>query len=181
VADRLDKLVSISKQALWETRHYMFTLKPLISGTTTLTQMLTNQLHEFEAISGLPAHLEVEGIEISPNGDQRRTRKTAQVGTAIFRITQEALTNAYKHAEATQVTVHLHYQPQSIEIEISDDGKGLQTTPPGNDPGDAGEQERIYSGHGMRGMRERAEELGGTFEVRQGPAGGASVLARIPI
>ncbi len=181
VAERLDKLVTISKQALWETRHYMFTLKPLMSGTTTLTQMLTNQLHEFEAISGLPAHLEVEGIEASPNGDQRRTRKTAQVGTAIFRITQEALTNAYKHAEATQVTVHLHYLPQWIEIEISDDGKGLHTASQGYDPGVNGEQERIYSGHGMRGMRERAEELGGTFEVRQGLAGGASLLARIPI
>lgn len=181
VAERIDKLVTISKQALWETRHYMFTLKPLMSGTTTLTQMLTNQLHEFEAISGLPAHLEVEGVEVSPNGDQRRTRKTAQVGTAIFRITQEALTNAYKHAEATQITVHLHYQPQCIEIEISDDGKGLHSVLPGYALDVNGEQERIYSGHGMRGMRERAEELGGTFEVREGPAGGASVLARIPI
>ncbi len=181
VAERLDKLVTISKQALWETRHYMFTLKPLMSGTTTLTQMLTNQLHEFEAISGLPAHLEIEGIEVSPNGDQRRTRKMAQVGTAIFRITQEALTNAYKHAEATQVTVHLHYQPLCIEIEISDDGKGLHTAPRGYDLGANGEQERIYSGHGMRGMRERAEELGGTFEIKRGAAGGASVLARIPI
>ena len=76
VAERLDKLVTISKQALWETRHYMFTLKPLISGSTTLTQMLTNQLHEFEAISGLPVHLEVEGTEVSPNGDQRHARKT---------------------------------------------------------------------------------------------------------
>ena len=80
VAERLDKLVTISKQALWETRHYMFTLKPLMSGSTTLTQMLTNQLREFEAISGLPAQLEVEGVEVSPNGDQRRTRKTAYVG-----------------------------------------------------------------------------------------------------
>src|SRR5205085_9756401 len=96
LAERLDKLVTISKQALWETRHYMFTLKPLISGSTTLTQMLTNQLHEFEAISGLPVRLEVEGSEEAANGDQRRARKIAQVGTAIFRITQEALTNAYK-------------------------------------------------------------------------------------
>src|SRR5213078_3532456 len=114
-----------SKQALWETRHYMFTLKPLMSGTTTLTQMLTNQLHEFEAISGLPAHLEVEGVEVSPNGDQRRTRKMAQVGTAIFRITQEALTNAYKHAEATQLQVFLRHKLHAVEVEIRDNGKGL--------------------------------------------------------
>jgi signal transduction histidine kinase len=181
VAERLDKLVTISKQALWETRHYMFTLKPLMSGTTTLTQMLTTQLREFEAISGLPAHLEVEGSEVSPNGDQGRTRKMAQVGTAIFRITQEALTNAYKHAEATEVQVHLRYLPRCIEVEISDDGKGLNTAPHGYDLGADGEQQRIYSGHGMRGMHERAEELGGTFQVRQEPSGGASVLARIPI
>ncbi len=174
-------MVTISKQALWETRHYMFTLKPLVSGTTTLTQMLTNQLREFEAISGLPAHLEVEGVEASPNGDQRRVRKTAQVGTAIFRITQEALTNAYKHAGATQIQVRLHHLAQCIEVEINDDGKGVYAIPHSYDLGAGGEKQRIYSGHGMRGMRERAEELGGTFEVMQGPTGGTSIMARIPI
>ena len=181
VAERLDKLVTISKQALWETRHYMFTLKPLMSGSTTLTQMLTNQLREFEAISGLPAQLEVEGTEVSPNGDQRRTRKTAQVGTAIFRITQEALTNAYKHADATLVKVHLHFLPQCITVEISDDGKGLLTTPHSHDLEANREQERIYSGHGMQGMRERAEELGGTFEIKQERTGGTFILVSLPI
>src|SRR5260370_8528591 len=68
IAERLNKLVTISKQALWETRHYMFTLKPLISGTSTLTQMLTNQLHEFESISGLPVQFVIEGNEELPNG-----------------------------------------------------------------------------------------------------------------
>src|SRR5437879_12782321 len=82
VAERLDKLVTISKQALWETRHYMFTLKPLISGTTTLTQMLTNQLHEFETISGLPVCLEVEGNEEETQSNQRQIQKMAQRGTA---------------------------------------------------------------------------------------------------
>jgi signal transduction histidine kinase len=181
VAERLDKVVTISKQALWETRHYMFTLKPLMSGTTTLTQMLTNQLREFEAISGLPAYLEVEGIEAAPNGDQRRARKIAQVGTAIFRITQEALTNTYKHAGASRVQVRLHHLPQCIEVEISDDGKGLQAIPYRYDLEAEGERQRIYSGHGMRGMRERAEELEGVFEVGQSSAGGTSILARIPI
>ena len=181
VAERLDKLVTISKQALWETRHYMFTLKPLMNGSTTLTQMLTNQLREFEAISGLPAHLEVQGAEVSSNGDQRHSRKIAQVGTAIFRITQEALTNAYKHAESTQVKVYLHYLPQCIEVQITDDGKGLHKEPDGHTLGANGGEERIYSGHGMRGMCERAEELGGTFELEQGHEGGTSVQVRIPL
>jgi signal transduction histidine kinase len=181
VAERLDKLVTISKQALWETRHYMFTLKPLISGTSTLTQMLTSQLREFEAISGLPAHLEVEGAEETPNGDQRRARKIAQVGTAVFRITQEALTNAYKHANATQVAVYLRYSPYIVEVEISDDGRSPATIPHSYDLDSEGERQRIYGGHGIRGMRERAEELGGSFEVTQNPGGGTSVRARLPM
>ncbi len=171
LTERLEKLVTISKQALWETRHYMFSLKPLISGTTTLTQMLTNQLHEFETISGLPVHFEVEGSEEIPNGDQRRTRAGVQVGTAIFRITQEALTNAYKHAGATRIQVCLRHLPRSVEIEICDNGRGLEAL---------GERQRIYSGRGMRGMRERTEELGGTFAVGQAPGGGVSIRACIP-
>ncbi|HYL41809.1 MAG TPA: GAF domain-containing sensor histidine kinase [Ktedonobacteraceae bacterium] len=180
LAERLDKLVTISKQALWETRHYMFTLKPLISGTTTLTQMLTNQLHEFEAISGLPVRLEVEGNEEEVQGNQRQTQKMAQMGTAIFRITQEALTNAYKHADATQLNVHLRYLPERVEVEICDNGKGLNITQHQYDLSATGERRRIYSGHGMGGMRERAEELGGTFEIKQLSSGGVSVRASLP-
>lgn len=180
LAERLDKLVTISKQALWETRHYMFTLKPLISGTTTLTQMLTNQLHEFETISGLPVCLEVEGSEEEIQGKQRQTQKMAQLGTAIFRITQEALTNAYKHADATQLHVHLRYLPERVEVEICDNGKGLNITRYPHDLSATGERRRIYSGHGMGGMRERAEELGGTFEIKQLSSGGVSVRASLP-
>ena len=190
LAQRLDTLVTISKQALWETRNYMFTLKPLISGTSTLTQMLTNQVREFETISGLPVRLEVVGSEEDThnNGNQGHngnTHTTALVGTAIFRITQEALTNAYKHAGATQLHVQLRHLPQAIEVEICDNGKGLLTRgltnrEPGSDLTLPGEQPRIYSGHGMRGMRERASELGGTFEITTMPDGGVSVKAHLP-
>src|SRR5579859_5205856 len=159
IADQLNKLVTISKQALWETRHYMFTLKPLISGTSTLTQMLTNQLHEFESISGLPVQFVIEGNEELPNGDRQRARRQAQVGTAIFRITQEALTNAYKHASASHIRVRLKHQPRLVEVEIEDNGTGMPAM----------------------ALRERAEELGGTFDVTQLSTGGISVLARIPI
>jgi signal transduction histidine kinase len=186
LAQRLDTLVTISKQALWETRNYMFTLKPLISGSSTLTQMLTNQVREFETISGLSVRLEVVGSEEDThnNGNHGHhngnTHTTALVGTAIFRITQEALTNAYKHAEATQLHVQLRHLPQAIEVEICDNGKGLTIRESGNDLTLPNKQPRIYSGHGIRGMRERAAELGGTFEVTTLPDGGVSVKARLP-
>lgn len=195
LTQRLDTLVNLSKQALWETRHAMFTLKPLITGTSNLTQMLANQLREFETISGLPVTLTVEGDEEASVSEQtthekqRSSSKTIQVGTAIFRITQEALTNAYKHAEATQLHVFLRHLPHSLEIEIVDNGKGMviigdTANPPGRNDGTNWnghtEQQRIYSGHGIRGMRERAEELGGTFALQRGESGGTHVLARIP-
>ena len=180
LTQRLEKLVTISKQALWETRNYMFTLKPLISGTATLTQMLTNQVHEFEAISGLPVQLAVEGSEEKPGEDHHKAHKMAQVGTAVFRITQEALTNAYKHADATVVQVHLRYKQGSVEVEVCDNGKGLEKLPHGYDLASDGKQRRIYSGHGLHSMRERAEELGGTLEVEEAAGGGVSVRACIP-
>ena len=173
LTQRLDTLVKISKQALWETRHYMFTLKPLISGNSTLTEMLTNQVREFETISDLPVQFEVTGraAEDAEQGtlNNGTAHRRALVGTAIFRITQEALTNAYKHANATRLVVKLHYSPTAVEIEICDNGKGFM-----------GEQQRIYSGHGLSGMRTRAEELGGTFAITSLPEGGVSVQARLP-
>lgn len=175
VKEYLEKQVTISKQALWETRHYMFTLQPLISGNTTLTQMITTQLQEFEAISGLPAHLEVEGREEALNGDQRRNQRRLQVGTALFRITQEALTNAYKHAGANQLEVFLHHQPERITVEISDNGRGIAFS--GYAPG----SEKMYTGRGLSGMRERAAELNGTIEIRSNPTGGTRVVASIPV
>jgi signal transduction histidine kinase len=175
VRQSLEKQVTISKQALWETRHYMFTLQPLISGATTLTQMLTTQLHEFEAISGLAARLTVTGQEEALNGKQQRNQRRVQVGMAIFRITQEALTNAYKHAHASQLEVRLHYLPEHISVEVSDNGVGMVLA------SHAPDTENIYSGRGLRGMRERAAELNGTVELRLNPTGGTCVTASMPI
>ncbi len=180
LAHRLDTLVTVSKQALWETRNYMFNLKPLMSGTTNLTQMLTNQVREFQAISSLPTHFTVEGVEEVQTGDQQHVRRYAQVGAAIFRIVQEALTNAYKHADATQLWVHLSLSPQQVAVDICDDGHGMQSVYYSYTLTNESEKQRIYSGHGMRGMRERAEELGGLFEVAPLAEGGVKVHVQIP-
>jgi len=181
LAQRLGKLVTLSKQTLWETRTYMFSLKPLMSGTTTLTQMLTNQLREFEAISDLKTSLEIDGIEQAPNGNHHRSRRYAQIGTTLFRIVQEALTNAYKHAEATQIQVRLHFKSDSIAAEVSDNGRGFPASRSSHDLSTNGSRERIYSGHGLDGMRDRAREMGGTLEVLSQPTGGVTVQVCLPL
>jgi signal transduction histidine kinase len=181
LAECLDKQVTISKQALWETRNYMFNLRPLLSGTLDLTEMLRNQAREFTAISGLPVHLEVTGEEISSSDRSRQdARHNDQIGSAIFRIVQEALTNAYKHAEATRIEVALHYHADDIEVEISDDGHGLQPAHSYELPA-IEEQPRIYSGRGLRGMHDRADELGGTLTLLPGRTGGVIVQVRLPL
>jgi signal transduction histidine kinase len=182
LAERLGKLVTVSKQALWETRNYMFSLKPLMSGTTTLTQMLNNQLREFEAISDLPTHLHIEGSDELYEEQRRRSRRYAQIGTTFFRIVQEALTNAYKHADATHLEVHLRYQPDHIEVDICDDGRGFSQPYKDNEDTASGEPAMILSGHGLPGMQARTSELGGQFAILQQPSGyGTIVRASIPL
>lgn len=181
LAERLERLVTISKQALWETRNYMFSLKPLMSGSLTLSQMLANQLREFEAISGLSTQLEIEGDEARMYEERRRARKYAQAGAAIFRITQEALSNVYKHAAATLIQVHLRYTEEQVELNIRDNGHGLQVDPYKYDLASDGGRVRIYSGHGLQGMRERAQELGGSLEIASPQTGGVHIYTSIPV
>jgi len=86
---------------------------------------------------------------------------------AVFRIVQEALTNAVKHAGPdASADVRLSYSSSAMEVEVSDDGRG--PVPPGR------------NGHGLIGMRERVAMFGGTFTAGPRAAGGFRVLARLP-
>ncbi|WP_425604546.1 ATP-binding protein [Novilysobacter erysipheiresistens] len=86
---------------------------------------------------------------------------------ACFRIAQEALTNALRHADAQRVSVTLSATGDRIELRIEDDGSGF----------DAG---RTH-GLGLVTMRERAQQLGGRFEVEAGADGGTRVSASLPM
>jgi signal transduction histidine kinase len=159
----------------------MFSLKPLMSGDTTLTQMLANQLREFETISGLTTGLEIVREESATEEVGPSIQRKELLGTALFRIVQEALTNAYKHAGASQVHVRLSMTTDSYLVEISDDGCGLRQVISNGDGDHASKLQHIYSGYGLRGMRERVQELGGSLEISQSESGGVKVQANLPI
>lgn len=90
------------------------------------------------------------------------------VDTALYRLAQEALTNANRHAQgATRVHIEVSRAGDVVRLRVSDDG--LAPARPGTEPG-----------YGLRGMAERAELLGGTFSAGPGPAGGWAVEARLP-
>jgi signal transduction histidine kinase len=109
--------------------------------------------------AGLPAELELEG-EARP--------LPAGIELSAYRIVQEALTNALKHAGEASATVRVRYAQDSLELEIADDGGGA------TEPATSG-------GHGLVGMRERVALYGGRFEAARGATGGFAVRVALPI
>jgi PAS domain S-box-containing protein len=112
------------------------------------------------------------GIEVSVVGDDRMRRAPPQAEIALFRIAQEALNNVAKHARAREVDIELSSNGE-CELSVSDDGVGLHPLPQG--------EGRPSTTLGMVTMRERAESIGGRFEILARPGGGTSVVVRVPL
>jgi signal transduction histidine kinase len=157
----LDTIERAGEQALTEMRRLLGLLR---AGDVDLAltpqpglahvQELAEQLRA----SGLPVEIAVEG--------EARTLPPG-IDVSAYRIVQEALTNALKHAGPAHVRVGLRYCADALEIEVTDDGAGT-----GNGGG---------SGHGLAGMRERVAVFGGDFEAGAVPGGGYTLRARLPI
>jgi signal transduction histidine kinase len=92
-----------------------------------------------------------------------------QTGAAVYRIAREALTNVVRHAHASAASVQVDHHDGRVEVAVRDDGSGS-----------AGE-ERVTPGHGIAGMRERAEALGGRLTARASSGGGFLVTASLPV
>jgi signal transduction histidine kinase len=121
-------------------------------------------LIEASRASGLPVEMTVRGepVEVSSGVD-----------LAAYRVVQEALTNARKHAgpSVTKVAVRLRYEGDSLEVRVTDDGQVPGARPGGGSGG----------GHGLVGMRERVAAYGGTLRTGPRPGGGFEVVATLPI
>ena len=106
-----------------------------------------------------------------------RSRALVEVPTDLetlaYRLVQEALTNANKHADATEVSVTADAVAGQLRIEITDDGKGF-------DPGKARDFLRVGK-VGLASMRERIELANGTFMVRSSPGAGTTIVATLPL
>ena len=119
-----------------------------------------DELLETMRATGLPVEAIVEGTPRDlPSG----------VDLAAFRVMQEGLTNALKHAGDAHARVLLRYSEEALEVEIADDGRG--PPPEGDRP----------PGNGLIGMRERVALFGGSLETGPRPGGGFVVRARIPM
>ncbi|HJZ26199.1 MAG TPA: ATP-binding protein, partial [Streptosporangiaceae bacterium] len=94
-------------------------------------------------------------------------RMAGHVETAVYRTAQEALQNVAKHAAAQSVRIRLSRHAERVLLEVSDDGAGF-------DPA------QVNGGYGLRGMRARVAEAGGTLTVRSAPGAGTHVCAMVP-
>jgi signal transduction histidine kinase len=86
---------------------------------------------------------------------------------SAYRVIQEGLTNALKHARATAARVTLRYDPDTLEIEVRDDGRGVSATD--------------GLGHGLVGVRERVKIFGGQMSTEVGDGGGFVLRTRFGI
>jgi signal transduction histidine kinase len=104
-------------------------------------------------------------VHVTVSGDPRSL--SPGVDLSAYRIVQEALTNALKHAPGSPLRLLVAYEEASVVVEVMDDGPGGRGGP--------------CRGHGLIGMRERVELFGGTLEVGTRTEGGFGVRARLPL
>jgi len=112
------------------------------------------------------------GIEVAVDGDERIERMPQASEIALFRIMQEALNNIAKHAHASHVRISLERSHAQLVVSVSDDGVGFEPA--------SGPVSRRRPGLGMVTMRERAQAVGGRFEIGAAPGRGTRVVVRIP-
>jgi signal transduction histidine kinase len=130
-----------------------------------------DELGLIETVRGALAqmHSHVSAPQIRLDADDVPRHLPAAVEAAGYRIIMEAVTNVIKHAHAhhCQITLRFSQSPARLQIVIEDDGLGLP--------------EKVRANVGLRSMRERAEELGGTFEIQSGAAGSTCVQVSLPL
>jgi signal transduction histidine kinase len=155
-----ERLGAIAQQALQEMRLLVYELRPLDLTQTGLVAAIEHRLEVVERRAGVDVNLSILGAVCLP----------AAVEEALYRIVQEALNNALKHAQATAVSVTIQAMPDTIMLEIQDNGRGFETVL----------AERM-GGLGLISMRERAQKLHGRFAITSTLGNGTTVCAEIPL
>jgi nitrate/nitrite-specific signal transduction histidine kinase len=159
VVDYLAQLGQVAQQTLKEMRSLVFELRPMALETEGLGGALQQRLDAVEKRAGVEAHLIVEGTgELSTIMEE-----------GLYRIAQEALNNVLKHAGASVVTVRINSHGDWVELEVRDNGRAF-------DPANIDHR----GGVGLTSMRERAEQLGGSFTISSRSGEGTMVKAKIP-
>ncbi len=156
----IEYVLSLAEAGLAEMRALIFELRPETLEAEGLMAALEKQA------AALYARHE---IKVNTTLCDEEPAMSPETKEALYRIAQEALQNTVKHAGAENVDLRLERLDGSVALEVSDDGSGFD--PSGYFPGHLG----------LRSMRERAAQLGGTLEIESSPGRGTRVITRIPL
>jgi PAS domain S-box-containing protein len=159
----LDRPLELIRQTVQEGRRVVKGLRP-----TTL-----DDFGLVIAVRQLVGELQNEGWEIGFEETLGGQRLPAEIEITLFRVAQEALNNAQKHAQITVARVALTRRDGKVRLEVKDEGRGFD---PSAVMAEQGPVERV----GLSSMRERVALLGGELEIKSRPGAGTSVVAEVP-
>ncbi|HTU33293.1 MAG TPA: PAS domain-containing sensor histidine kinase, partial [Candidatus Acidoferrum sp.] len=166
VGQTLAECAAVAEEAIKEVRTISYLLYPPMLEEMGLKSAVSWYIEGFAQHSGIDTQL-----SISPG----LGRFSRDVETTVFRILQEALTNIHRHSGSATANVRLAIRDGDLELEVSDQGKGIV-------PSEPGKPERDWTrspGVGLRGMNERIRQLGGKLELMLTPVG-TTVRATVP-
>jgi signal transduction histidine kinase len=161
----LEEIQSLAEQTIQNLRRLTRALRPIYLEDLGLVAALEMLVRQTQQASGLAVTFERSGQEV---------RLSPPVELALYRIGQEALNNVIRHAQATQASVQIRFSPDSVRLEVSDNGIGFEVpeSPAEFAPG----------GHfGLLGMYERTEMIGAKLNIRSSPGKGSRVAVTLPI
>ena len=158
----VDQLRHLIADALRRTRELAFQLRPTVLDDVGLAPALTRLVADVSERSGLIVDAVVDSLP-------ERIGIPADVATVVYRVVQEALTNAVRHSYASSASVVVSTAAGRLRALIEDDGIGFDPAEP-------------VSGHlGLQGMKERAELIEGTVRVVSAPGEGTTVVLEVPL
>jgi PAS domain S-box-containing protein len=160
---RLDDSLALVEQTTERIRDVMADLRPPVLDDYGLMAALRWYGEQFTSRTGIA--VDVHGEELDP-------RLPADVETVLFRITQEAVTNVAKHAQATQVIMAVEVDDETVRLVIADNGVGFDPTRL-SEPSER-------RGWGLLNMTERAEASGGRCHIESAPAQGTKITVEVP-
>jgi NarL family two-component system sensor histidine kinase LiaS len=160
----IEQLIGVSQHAQRQMRGLIAQLRPIELEGRTLQQALDRWFPDYCRHNQLQGTLDLELGEV----DASPQNMPEAIEHQMFLLIQEGMANVVKHSEATRVTLSLRDTGRQYSLQIEDNGAGFDTS-----------AVKVGS-YGLATMKERAEKLGGSFEIFSRPGRGASLKVRIP-
>ena len=161
--DRLERILTQIDNCLKETRRSVWELRSQALEGGHLPAAIANLARS------LTEETQIE-VRVETFGAARQLPQTVEEN--LLRIAQEAVTNAVRHAHARMINIEVHFERRSVELLVRDDGCGFTADNPAW---------AVESHYGLIGMRERAAQLKGRFQVSSAPGAGARISVSVPV